>query len=93
MLYGVQLACPGFELTTLVVIGTNCIVGSYVSNYHTITTTTSLLYIDDQVYLTAKYMHMLYTDVNRLCVTMFSVLVSSAVDHVFDPRLGQAKDY
>jgi len=28
----------GFELTTLVVIGTDCI-GSYKSNYHTITTT------------------------------------------------------
>ena len=30
----------GFELTILVVIGTNCI-GSYKSNYHTITTTTT----------------------------------------------------
>ena len=28
-----------FELTTLVVIGTDCI-GSYISNYHSITTTT-----------------------------------------------------
>jgi hypothetical protein len=93
MEYGVHLAWAGFELTTLVVIGTNCIVGSYISNYHTITTTTSPLYIDDQVYLTAKYMHMLYTVVNRLCVTMFSVLVSGAVGHVLDPRLGQAKDY
>ena len=36
---------------------------------------------------------MLYTVVNRLCVTMFSVLVSGAVGHVLDPRLGQAKDY
>jgi hypothetical protein len=31
----------GFKLTTLVVIGTDCI-GSYKSNYHTITTTTAL---------------------------------------------------
>ena len=30
----------GFELTTLVVIGTDCI-GSYKSNYHTIMTTTA----------------------------------------------------
>ena len=30
----------GFELTTLVVIDTDCI-GSYKSNYHTITTTTT----------------------------------------------------
>jgi len=32
----------GFELTTLVVMGTDCI-GNYKSNYHTITTTTSSL--------------------------------------------------
>jgi hypothetical protein len=39
MLYRVPLAWTGFELTTLVVICTDCI-GSYRSNYHTITTTT-----------------------------------------------------
>ena len=38
MLYRVHLVWAGFELTTLVVIGTDCI-GSYKSNYHTITTT------------------------------------------------------
>jgi hypothetical protein len=38
MLYRVHLAWTGFELTTLVVIGTDCI-GSCKSNYHTITTT------------------------------------------------------
>jgi len=37
MLYRVHLAWVGFELTTLVVIGTDCI-GSCKSNYHTITT-------------------------------------------------------
>ena len=37
MLYQVQLAWAGFELTMLVLIGTDCI-GSYKSNYHTITT-------------------------------------------------------
>ena len=37
MLYRVHIACAGFELTTLVVIGTDCI-GSYKSNYHTIMT-------------------------------------------------------
>ena len=37
MLYRVHLAWVGFELTTLVVIGTDCI-GSYKSNYHTIKT-------------------------------------------------------
>ena len=39
MLYPVHLARAGFELTTLVVIATDCI-GSYKSNYHTIKTTT-----------------------------------------------------
>ena len=42
MLYRVHLARAGFELTTLVVIGTGCIV-SYKSDYHTITTTSSYL--------------------------------------------------
>jgi hypothetical protein len=39
MLYGVHLAWTGFELTTLVVIVTDCI-GSCKSNYHMIKTTT-----------------------------------------------------
>jgi hypothetical protein len=39
MLYWVHLAWGGFELKTLVVIGTDCI-GSNTSNYHSITTTT-----------------------------------------------------
>jgi hypothetical protein len=38
MLYRVHLAWEGFEFTMLVVIGTDCI-GSYISTYHTITTT------------------------------------------------------
>ena len=40
ILYRVHLAWAGFELTTLVVIGTDCI-GSRKSHYHTITTTTA----------------------------------------------------
>ena len=39
MLYRVHLARAGFELTIFVVIGTDCI-GSFKSNYHTVTTTT-----------------------------------------------------
>ena len=39
MLYPIYLAWTVFELTTLVVIDTDCI-GSYDSNYHTIKTTT-----------------------------------------------------
>jgi hypothetical protein len=38
-LYQVNLAWAGFKLTMLVVIGTDFL-GSYKSNYHTITTTT-----------------------------------------------------
>ena len=41
MLYPVHLARVGFKLTTLVVIGTECI-GSCKSNYHMITATTAL---------------------------------------------------
>jgi hypothetical protein len=40
MLFRVHLTLAGFKLTMLVVIGTDCI-GSYKSNYHMITTTTS----------------------------------------------------
>ena len=40
MLYQVHLAWAGFELTMLMVIGTDCI-GSYKSNYHTTTTMTA----------------------------------------------------
>jgi hypothetical protein len=36
MLYRVHLTLAGFELTTLLVMDTDCI-GSYKSNYHTIT--------------------------------------------------------
>ena len=37
MLYRVRMACARFELTTLVVIGTDCI-GNCKYNYHTTTT-------------------------------------------------------
>jgi len=40
MLYRVHLAWAGFELTTLVVIGTDC-TGRCKSSYHTIKTTTA----------------------------------------------------
>jgi hypothetical protein len=42
MLYRVHLVRAGFELTALVVIGTDCI-GSCKSNYHMLTTTTAPL--------------------------------------------------
>jgi hypothetical protein len=40
MLYPVHLTLAGFELTMLLMIGTDCI-GSKKSNYHMITTTTA----------------------------------------------------
>ena len=43
MLYWVHLAWAGFEITSSVVIGTDCI-GSCKSNYHTIKTTTASMY-------------------------------------------------
>ena len=43
MLYRVHLIWAGFEIATLVVIGTDCI-GSYISNYRTITTTTAPIF-------------------------------------------------
>ena len=43
MLYQVHLVWAGFELTTLVAIGTDYII-NYKANYHTITTTTALEY-------------------------------------------------
>ena len=43
MLYWVYLVWAWFKLTALVVIGTDCI-GSCKSNYHTITTTTALIW-------------------------------------------------
>jgi hypothetical protein len=46
MLYRAQFACAGFELTTFVVIVNDCI-GSFKSNYHTITATTALHYLGD----------------------------------------------
>ena len=40
LLYRIHLSCAGFRFTTLMMIGTDCI-GSYTSNYYTITTTTT----------------------------------------------------
>ena len=51
MLYRVHLAWVRFELTMLVVIGIDCI-GSYKSNYHTITTTPIGKW-------TSRYLHLL----------------------------------
>jgi hypothetical protein len=49
MLFRVHLAWTGFELTTLVVIGTDC-KGSYKSNYHTIPAMTAPILILNILY-------------------------------------------
>jgi len=51
MLYRVHLAWAGFELTMLVVIGTDC-KGNCKSNYHTITTTMTPRWCDILWYIT-----------------------------------------
>ena len=66
-LHWIHLAWAGFELTMLVVIGTDCI-GSYKSNYHTITNTTapilfSLSYVDNKLYIYGSY----YWPQNQMC--------------------------
>jgi hypothetical protein len=48
MLYWVHLVWPGFELTTLVVMGTDCI-GSHKSNYYMITTTMAPIWIGEKI--------------------------------------------
>jgi hypothetical protein len=72
MLYRVHLAWAGFELTTLVVIGTDYI-GSCKSNYHTITTTTAPIYY---TYYTDKRTFLFYrTEDMYACTWGISLLV------------------
>jgi hypothetical protein len=52
MLYRVHLTRAGFELTTSVVIGTDCI-GSYISNYHMVMTMT-IQPINKKIYTVLK---------------------------------------
>jgi hypothetical protein len=54
MLYWGYLAWAGFKLTTLVVIGTDCI-GSCISNYHTTMATTAPLQIISRYKTSVKY--------------------------------------
>jgi hypothetical protein len=68
MLYWVHLAWAGFKLTTLVVIGTDCI-GSCKSNYHTITTTMAP-YKNNKLHTNNKQNLLNYGDRNyfRICL-------------------------
>jgi hypothetical protein len=58
----VHLAWAGFELTKLVVIGTDCI-GSLKSNYHTITTAPCVLYVTLTPYSTLMTMTYPYLEI------------------------------
>jgi len=61
MLYRVHFAWVGFELITLVAIGTDCI-GSCKSNSHTITTTTT-----HEEYIYVLYITYLFTLCDKVC--------------------------
>ena len=75
------LPWTGFELTTLVVIGTHCI-GSCKSNYQIITTTMTLytLYVSGHFYRNQKF----YVSVNQLnfCI-IGKCLVSFSSKHIY----------
>ena len=81
MLYPVDLSWAGFELTTLVVIGTDCI-GSCKSNYQTITTTMApyTLYVSGHFYRNQEF----YVSVNQLnfCI-IGKCLVSFSSKHIY----------
>jgi len=73
-----------FELTTFVVIGTDCTC-SCKSNYHTITTAPKVnVFVNVTGLLKKNKPHRLYNGL--------SVLASSAVNHGLGPRSGQTKD-
>jgi hypothetical protein len=73
MLYWVHLAWEGFKLITLVVIGTDCI-GSYKSNYHTITTMRALFnyfsFLLINIYLNSNLLCLGYKHHNKIQVTI-----------------------
>jgi len=87
LLFWVHLAWAGFELTTLVVIGTDCI-GSLKSNYHTIMTMTTPINTCSSIILCLFCFH-------QICISgvIVRVLASSMVDRGLESRLGQTKDY
>ena len=72
MLYWVHLVWAGFELTTLVVIDTDCI-GSYKANYHTIMTTKALT-VEGIILKWAMWFHISIKDAGNV---VFIILFSS----------------
>ena len=73
MLYQVHTAWSGLELTTLVVIGTDCIV-SCKSNYHRIMTTTAPCFWTWKVKWSLPYLHLLQSIMTELKSGNFSYL-------------------
>ena len=71
MLYRVHLARNGFELPTLVVIGTDFI-DSCTSSYHTITATTILEKRDTQ---RNKYNTILHVQISLYCITIVYIYI------------------
>ena len=72
ILYGVHLAWAGFELTTLVVTGTDCIY-SCNSNYHTITITTNTF--PNLIQIHNNYMYWLFYILLCLLVFCFYIIL------------------
>jgi hypothetical protein len=67
MLYWVHLAWAGFELATLVVIGTDCI-GSFKYNYHTITIMTRTAPMFYEILFYILYIHVFLTSFCVYCL-------------------------
>ena len=74
MLYRVHIAWAGLELTTLVVIGTDCIV-SCKYNYHRIMTTTAPCFWTWKVKWSLPYLHLLQSIMTELKSGNFSYLL------------------
>jgi hypothetical protein len=72
MLYRAHFAWAEFELTTLVVIGTDC-TGSCKSNYHRITTTTAPSKCKKYFYFT------MFTQWNLTCISLLYVTVPTSL--------------
>jgi len=85
MLYLVHLARTGFELTTLVVISTDCI-DSHKYNYHTITATTTPVKIIShwvrKLYETLKYIHCDRIEAWQLLIR-FSINFYLIINHLY----------
>jgi hypothetical protein len=87
MLYQVHLVWSGYELTTLVVICTDCI-GSFKSNYHTITTMTAPSSNDNTTYV-GQIQNMLLCSLlffSRILIIMFIELNRETTRMVLIPQ-------